>query len=215
MKKCILSFDPAIVNLGWSKLYISGNKDYVSIDDATFGLMNLEKICCDESNCCESAIFNFELLSFSCCKNHADILNLPKNKSKKIGKHPPFSILAKNLIKILNSILIDDVDVVLIENQPSLVNPKAKSVSLILYTYYIMKNKNVIFVSPDSKILDINNDNEKKKIKYSERKKLSIKRASEYLSDELKSKLFDNFSRSADITDSICQAIFYFKKISP
>jgi hypothetical protein len=68
-------------------------------------------------------------------------------------------ILKENMIHILDKLELLNVDKVVIENQPSLKNPKMKGIADNLYTYFLIRGKidkktiqNVTFFSPSNKL---------------------------------------------------------------
>lgn len=112
---------------------------------------------------------------------------------KKNAMSEKISNLARSMYEKLDSLsCILDVNEVLIENQPSLINPTMKTISSLLFGYFIMKNivneknnrktiKNIRFISPSNK-LKVNSDmtlevlkNQKGKVKYKLTKELGEK----------------------------------------
>jgi hypothetical protein len=84
------------------------------------------------------------------CKTHyaSQTKNLLQaNQLKKINKlnanKIPTNILCAKLFTILNQMpeLIDNIDEVLIENQPTLKNPTMKTISTFLFSYFILKGQ--------------------------------------------------------------------------
>jgi hypothetical protein len=67
-----------------------------------------------------------------------DIINLVDNESMKKNINLLFENIPKKLYEIPELL---DVDIVIIENQPSLKNPKMKSIQMILYSYFIILGK--------------------------------------------------------------------------
>ena len=67
-----------------------------------------------------------------------DIINLIENNEMKKNTNLLFENIPKKL-KECPELL--DVDVVIIENQPSLKNPKMKSIQMILYSYFLIMGK--------------------------------------------------------------------------
>jgi hypothetical protein len=68
-------------------------------------------------------------------------------------------ILKENMVHILDKLDLLNVDKVVIENQPSLKNPKMKGIADNLYTYFLIRGKidmktiqNVTFFSPSNKL---------------------------------------------------------------
>jgi hypothetical protein len=67
-----------------------------------------------------------------------DIINLVDNESMKKNINLLFENIPKKLYEIPELL---NVDIVIIENQPSLKNPKMKSIQMILYSYFIILGK--------------------------------------------------------------------------
>jgi hypothetical protein len=67
-----------------------------------------------------------------------DIVNLVDNEKMKKNRN----LLFENIPRKLNEIpQLLDVDIVVIENQPSLKNPQMKSIQMILYSYFLILGK--------------------------------------------------------------------------
>jgi len=126
--------------------------------------------------------------------------------NKKV-KHCKFDDLINNLIKALDMIVIDDVDIILIENQPSKLNQTSKSLSICMYTYFKMKNKDVKLISPSRKL----SNKEKNKLSYRERKGESVKECFNLIkmTDKLR---IQEYNKQDDICDCILQAYAYHIK---
>lgn len=118
-----------------------------------------------------------------------------------------YNKMMKNLMNELDEINIDDVDYIIIENQPSLLNMRVKSVAVAIHTYFLLKKKEVCFVSPSLKL-----SKEENKLKYAERKKLSIIKTLNLLNDEMKAKI-SKYKKADDISDSIIMAKSWFDKL--
>lgn len=96
---------------------------------------------------------------------------------------------------------------IFIENQPSFINPRSKTLSIIIYSYFIFKAlndnsdylpDNVKLVSPLKKIPGY------EKMKYSELKKLSVNIVTNYLKGDLYAMYkLNNYRKKDDITDSM------------
>jgi hypothetical protein len=129
------------------------------------------------------------------------LIDLCKGKKAKTLK---FETMMNNLLDELGKINMENFDVVLIENIPSLKNPSVKSVSVAIYTYYKMKNFEVHLVSPSRKL-----NKEENKLSYNDRKKASVNKALALLNDEDKLKV-QAFKKQDDIADSINMAMAFF-----
>ena len=119
------------------------------------------------------------------------------------------------------------VDYVLIENQPSLKNPKMKSVQMGVYCYFLMRGiidsninnssiKEIIFVSARCKltIYDGPEIELKVKSKYTQRKKLAIAHTKYFLNNYPdKSEYMISHKKKDDLCDSFLQALYYLKRV--
>ena len=124
-----------------------------------------------------------------------------------------------------------NVDEVLIENQPSLKNPTMKTVSSLLFGYFMMrgiidKNKtkstitNVRFINPSNK-LKVNKDKTIKVLqktadgqKYKMTKKLGIEYTKIILQNEKKWLTYlDTYKKKDDLCDALLQGYYYMSKI--
>ena len=115
-------------------------------------------------------------------------------------KKPSFEKLMSNLKLELDKLIIEDVDSVIIENQPSRMNMRVKSVAIAIYTYFMINNKHVAFVSPSIKLT-----NEENKLTYKERKNKSVEKTFLILNDHLKETI-NTFKKKDDICDCILMA---------
>lgn len=117
---------------------------------------------------------HYEILNENYCTVHKNaIIKKITNDTKlvKIKDHGCYESspqeLAENLYKKLDEIIeLIHVDHVRIENQPSIVNPIMKTISVLLFSYFVMnkyksKLKTVKFIAPSSKLkLEENETNE-------------------------------------------------------
>tara|TARA_B100000674_G_C37920502_1_gene953035 strand:+ start:1325 stop:1996 length:672 start_codon:yes stop_codon:yes gene_type:complete len=116
-------------------------------------------------------------------------------------------------------------DYVLIENQPSLKNPKMKSVQMGVYCYFLMRGmidssvnnssiKDIIFVSARCKLTIYDGPEVvlTVKSKYTQRKKLAIAHTKYFLKhyEEL-SNFMISHKKKDDLCDSFLQALYYLK----
>jgi hypothetical protein len=114
-------------------------------------------------------------------------------------------------------------DSVVIENQPSLKNPRMKSIASTLYDYYLIRGiidkdinksniKEVKFISPSNKLKIDGISNEKKS--YKEIKDLGIKYCSniiQHLPTWLE--FFNSNKKKDDLADSFLQGIYYYNTL--
>lgn len=111
-----------------------------------------------------------------------------------------------------------EADVVLIENQPMLLNGLMKTLSVVIYTYFNMLKvqygnvREVRFISATNKLkCSILKDGDKKT--YKDRKKLSVEIARKYIENAFpdKKQWFENITKKDDYSDTLCQAIYYIE----
>jgi hypothetical protein len=135
----------------------------------------------------------------------------------------PIQLLAEKLFSKLdlheNFMQVDEV---LIENQPSLINMTMKTISSMLYSYFVLRGmidkkynstiQEVKFISPSNK-LKVSEDNTNSVLKkvektqvYKMTKKLSVKYCDILLNDEWK-KVFAEFKKKDDPADAFLQGL--------
>lgn len=163
------------------------------------------------------------------CKKHAKVsghYELKSIKSKGANKIDTV-ILQKRLLKILekNSHLLD-ADVIVIENQPSLKNPKMKAIACTIFDYYLMRStidkkeseanvEKVVYMSPSNKLkLEKNNklilEKTSKKKKYKMTKELAVKYCQQLLKHDSKNlKFIESQKKKDDLCDSFLQGCYY------
>jgi hypothetical protein len=145
------------------------------------------------------------------CKKHSKNKEVIKTLTKeKSANKVNLDILGRNMIKKLDDILdLSDVKTVVIENQPVLKNPKMKSIQMILFTYFLIRNSKInVKLVPASSKLKFNIKNEeidkvnKVKNKYTRNKKLAIEYCKEFIKDTEKIQFFIDFKKKDDLADS-------------
>ncbi len=157
---------------------------------------NKEIVACQHNNKdCKSIVKWLDNLTNKYyCTIHKSTLSKakPKNTLKKIKSkncmHESILILAKRLYTELNKInnIFSNVSEFVIENQPTLINPTMKSISMLVYGYFVNKfvNKtdnnwlvsNIRLYSPSNKLKKIFDDNETdKNIKIKPKKTIKSK----------------------------------------
>jgi hypothetical protein len=149
-----------------------------------------------------------------------DYLSWIKTKYKCEQKEVNIHILARRLIDFLSITSFDEIDKVIIENQPTPKNPRMKSIQTILMTYFMMKYPRVtIHFIPASlkmsfclkmKYID------KKPKGYSETKKTSISVLENHIlpklpCDEIKQQ-WNAAKKKDDLSDVILQGLAFSKK---
>lgn len=141
-------------------------------------------------------------------------------------------ILVKKLDELAEHFSKLKIEEVVIENQPSIKNPRMKSIANMIFDYYIIRGyidkyeglniKMVKFINPNNK-LKINNDNtievfknnKNEKKKYKLTKALSIKYTEQLLDNEQNIKLLDYLDlhkKKDDMCDAYLQGRYYLEK---
>ena len=192
---------------------------------------NIINICSDNLKCCKKLkngnrcgkIAHYIEDGCCYCASH-------KNENcKKIKKENSDNLMdyGLNMYRILDEeykeLLLKCTDII-IENQPVKINATIKSIQMILFSYFINKNKNVNLVNAIYK-LKINEEYTKKYIgenkgsEYSKRKKLSIIYAYKILEKtNIENSLlssFTNHKKKDDLADSLLYCYYWiFKKNS-
>ena len=184
--------------------------------------------------CAESA-------KFKCKYNNKDIFLCTKDKNQCIKdmrlsnvKQPTIKDVDIDKLKYNLWILLDQipellkVDEVIIENQPSLKNPKMKSIAETLYNYFLCRGiidtkitmspiTNVKYISPSNK-LKINKDNTKlvlsnsknKTETYKLTKELGIMYCQQFIDSMPKWKdHLHKYKKKDDLCDSLLQGLYY------
>jgi hypothetical protein len=132
--------------------------------------------------------------------------------------------IGRNLQSKFDAILgehLSTIDKVIIENQISPIANRMKTIQGMIAQYFIMKNNNISieFVSSINKLKDYSTDCKKEdkeeKMKYSDRKKVGIKKCLEIITNEHNYKTWEDFfskhSKKDDLADSFLQGVWYIK----
>ena len=199
---------------------------------------------CDDTKCCYSdkckTKARYLSIEHNCyCKSHSkayinklnNLLKVKPIKKQSVMKIP-IDILRINLIKELEAKkFLLEADCVLIENQPTLKNPKMKAISSTLYDYFLIRGifdkaitksniKLVKYMSPSNKLkLNSNNEIEKvtKEINCTNKYKLTKKLAVEYTKILLQDQItwmdhFNSYKKKDDLADAFLQGVYYISK---
>lgn len=130
-----------------------------------------------------------------------EVITIPQNKNK--------SICQSVVEKLDEYPEMLDVETVLIEKQPSR-NNKMRLIECLLNTYFVVKKKTlkVIVYSPKHKL---GNNTFKGKSNYSQRKKLSIHRTSQYLTETNSPflQIFNLSKKKDDLADALLQILSF------
>ena len=112
---------------------------------------------------------------------------------------------AKKLYEELNKRNFGDIDKLLIENQPALLNPTMKIISVLLLSYFCyVKNvpyECIVFVSPMAKFKHVT----PRPKSYKERKKLAIKMCYDLITEDERI-ILNSHRKKDDLADSYLQA---------
>ena len=240
----ILSFDIGIKNLAYCKLKFN-NKTDMNHDILDWNIINCaediisKNLKCSvirKGNICgkdavEKIIDNNLEKGFcklkTCQKylyKNCDIKKKKIIKIKKISVNKiPLSELGNILYFYLDKIMINDIDLILVENQPALKNPTMKSIQMMLFSFFVFKknysnaNYQIEFFNASKKLKIYDGpkvDTEHLKNKYNKRKYLAIKYTSYLLKKNNTEYItfFENNQKKDDLADSYLQGItFYYK----
>jgi hypothetical protein len=187
---------------------------------------------CEECNdekcyCGKDSIIGIKSIQKFWCQKHKKqgekYIKNTKNKKVKSCMKLSTQELAINLFSILDKTYkhLIDVSEVLIENQPTFINPTMKTISALLYSYFIIRGmvetkkiKEVRFVSPSNKLkintvkTDKTLENKKGQEAYKLTKNLSVQYCTALINDNDKTKL-DEHSKKDDMCDAFLQAFQY------
>jgi len=208
----ILSFDVGIKNLAYCIL-----NDKKEILD-----WNVLNIIEDEMNCCEcgkKATCYTEIDNKICyCKKHAvdNVKPIVSRKVKTISTREISESLF-NTLDLYPQML--NVNTVIVENQPCLMNPMIKSVQMLIYSYFMIKG----FLNKDSLISDVKHINARNKLKnydgpklgvysknkYTQRKKEAIEVCKYFLKDNNYLNFFESHKKKDDLADCYLQGLWF------
>jgi hypothetical protein len=126
--------------------------------------------------------------------------------------------IGKNIKYKLDLLLdkYDTIEYVVIENQISTIASRMKTIQGMIAQYFIMRfdNVHVEFISPINKLKEFQIT--KEKTKYSERKKMSIDKCLEMITNDYRfqkqQKYFLSHKKKDDLADSFLQGLWYIQK---
>lgn len=157
------------------------------------------------------------------------VLAVNGSKKERDGKKVEFNMTARNLLGLLKSrfpVGDIDIDVVLIENQPVMKNPVMKSIQMIIYTFFMMRDERtlVLLQSASNKLkvkrkADVDISHIVTENKYNKNKKVGVEYAKHYIGSVLCEGVRDRWSKHLelnkakcdDLADSFLQAISYME----
>jgi len=221
MKK-ILSFDVGIKNLAYCLMCV----DNKSILD--WGILNISiDHVCDHNmkgKSCDKSASKCDKNGFKLCTGHSKLKMYSDRNLKNIKKIDNHMFhMGKQIIKKLDEKeTFSEVDIVCIENQPALKNPTMKSVQMIIYSYFLMKEINDIqMINARNKLKVYTGPKIECNIKetYKKNKFLAIKYCDFMIREnkEIDKKyhdLYDSSKKKDDLSDSYLQGIYYIDKLN-
>lgn len=166
-------------------------------------------------------------------KNIVKNYDVKKISKKSINKTSTEDIKLKLIQELDKRKHFLNCDVVLIENQPSMKNPKMKAISSTISDYFIIRgivdkqinnsNMNLVrFMSPSNKLKLVDNGDKKDLIKvkgdesktYKLTKALSVKYTNELIENKPQWKeVFDSHKKQDDLADALLQGLYYIINI--
>ena len=179
---------------------------------------------------CNKVVVNDKLLGFCNLKTCQKELvgSYTKKQIKKYKKinanHVSLAILGSSIYHGLLALKnLDNLDYVLIENQPVLKNPKMKSIQMIIYSFFMFmgetpksSHKTLLFnPSTKLKVYDGPAIESNIKNKYAMRKFLSVEYTKYFLNKTANTnwiKFFNDNPKKDDLADSYLQALTYHYK---
>ena len=219
----LLSFDVGIKNLAFCQLDTS-NKNILD-----WGIINISiDPTCDhvhKGKCCDKTAQKIvKSTGTKLCTGHTKLKcykDLKMNNVKKIDNS--LFHLGKNIVKLLDEKThFLESEVVIIENQPALKNPTMKSIQMMLFSYFLMKDsiKEIQMINARNKLKAYEGPKIPCDIKetYKRNKYLAIKytdimiRENEKI-EEKYHKLYDTSKKKDDLSDSYLQGIYFIDNI--
>jgi hypothetical protein len=162
---------------------------------------------------------NRSVLSFDIGINNLSYCHLINNK---INEWKCINIKDKNLENIilnafneLDTINLDNINCILIENQPAIKNPKMKTIQISIYSYFLYKKNQyksieVILCSPSVKLQGFKKPiNLTPSQKYKAYKQYSIDSCKSLIINDDKKwiDMFNSYKKQDDLADSYMQAV--------
>ena len=195
-----LAFDIGIRNLAYSIITYSNNT--VTINDLDVIDLKPPKLC-EICNC--KAKYKYHVDKF-CCGRHKQDGCVPWKEPKL--KWDTFELSSKLYNQLnLRPQMLDNVDGVLLENQPVTMNPHLKTVQILIFGYFVNNGiKMVKNINAKNKFYVIEKDKKKIPKDYRDRKKLAIQHAKTWLCNvDCKEhvEIFDKHSKKDDLADAL------------
>lgn len=186
-----------------------------------------------DHECGKKSTYYFTDINITYCKAHALLYQKQKNTkitklTKKNSNKIPVQTLAINLFDELNKVPeFLTVNEVLIENQPTLKNPTMKTISMLLYSYFVMKGlivnkdpnsiiENIKLICPSNKLKVSSDANKKVKLEEDKKKSyiitktLAVKFCTELIkTDAANLALINGMKKKDDMCDAFLQGYYY------
>ena len=213
---------------------------YNKLEDKTNYIELVKKPKCSKSICSKNSTYIEKEHHYNnYCTIHKKMVEKNNNNKKFIhinkkikATHINLSLLGLSMYSQLDKIpsLTDNIDIVLLENQPVLKNPTMKSVQMLLYGYFIMKglkekkvkevkcylanqkNKLISLLDEEQKEY-INNTLKDTKSKYTRNKKESIMITERIIKENFFESKFISSKKKDDLADSLLMTLHYITKI--
>ena len=211
---------------------------YNKLEDKTNYIELIKKPKCSNVNCSKNTTYiEKEHHYINYCTIHKKMEERTSSKefihinTKIKATHINLSLLGLSLYKELDKIpeIINNIDIVLLENQPVLKNPTMKSVQMLLYGYFIMKGlkekkvKEIKCYSANQKntLISLLEDTQQEyikdklkdtKSKYTKNKKESIMITERIIKGNFFENKFKSSKKKDDLADSLLMTIHYITK---
>lgn len=200
-----------------------------------------KKICSyvGKNKCNKNAKYNYNNIYY-CASHRKTIYNryIVLNKMKKIPKkkncmNSSIGVIRLKLIKALDNIPeLLKADIVLIENQPSLKNPRMKAISSTIYDYFLIRgiiDKNITksniikvkYMCPSNKLKLVETKDKIELIKlkrnesktYKMTKSLAVSYTKKLVKDTEWEKYLEKYKKKDDMADSFLQGMYYYNNV--
>ena len=211
---------------------------YNKLEDKTNYIELIKKPKCSNVNCSKNTTYiEKEHHYISYCTIHKKMEERTTGKefihinTKIKATYINLSLLGLSLYKELDKIpeIINNIDIVLLENQPVLINPTMKSVQMLVYAYFIMKGlkekkvKEIKCYSANQKntLISLLEDSQQEyikdklkdtKSKYTKNKKESIMITERIIKGNFFENKFNSSKKKDDLADSLLMTIHYITK---
>lgn len=220
----VLGWDIGIKNLACCLLEANDNTTEIAdMKILHWEIINLTDV--PDTFLCEDCNKNAKYYKINSNKTKSYFCGVHLKENRKIIKIPKmkkdlavFGIKLQQALLERKDIFLNNIDKVVIENQPSLQNPFMKSIQMLLYSWFLFNGSDVIMLNANSKTKVYQGpDIEKPKLKskYSIRKKVGILQCKYMLKENTNAlkKLEDNKSKCDDLCDAYLLACYQILKL--